>query len=71
MSSFTRTAIPIGLAVAFGIWNGYYVLNPAFKEQQEKAQQRMAMDSQQLDRVPEPKDTAQQNMSTTDTSHNR
>ncbi|KAI0843678.1 hypothetical protein F5Y06DRAFT_291597 [Hypoxylon sp. FL0890] len=42
MSSFGRTFIPIGLAVAFGVWNGYYTFNPAFKEHQEASQQSTA-----------------------------
>ncbi|KAI1657380.1 hypothetical protein F4813DRAFT_75182 [Daldinia decipiens] len=71
MSSFTRAALPVGLAVAFGIWTAYYALDPAFREQQEKAQQRLVKDNQQLDKVPEVKDLAQQKTPKTDTSRNR
>ncbi|KAI1476611.1 hypothetical protein F4774DRAFT_412738 [Daldinia eschscholtzii] len=71
MSSFTRTAIPIGLAVAFGVWNAYYVLDPALKEQQEKAQQRMAKENQKLDEFPEVKDLSQQKTLEKGTSFNR
>ncbi|KAI0130644.1 hypothetical protein F4814DRAFT_403128 [Daldinia grandis] len=71
MSSFTRAALPIGLAITFGIWNAYYVFDPAFKEQQKKTQQRPEKDNQQLDKVPEVKDIAQQKTPKTDTSPNR
>ncbi|KAH9898669.1 hypothetical protein F4778DRAFT_742480 [Xylariomycetidae sp. FL2044] len=40
MSSFARTYLPIGLAVGFGIWNGYYTFAPEFKEQQRKREER-------------------------------
>ncbi|KAI0845794.1 hypothetical protein F5Y00DRAFT_245672 [Daldinia vernicosa] len=71
MSSFTRAALPVGLAVAFGVWNAYYVLDPAFKEQQEKTLQRLAKDNQQLDKVTEVKDSTQQKTPKTDTLYNR
>ncbi|OTA65077.1 hypothetical protein K449DRAFT_392159 [Hypoxylon sp. EC38] len=52
MSSFTRTFIPIGLAIAFGVWNGYYAFNPAFKEHQQKSQS-IAKDLQPTDKATE------------------
>ncbi|KAI0100713.1 hypothetical protein F4776DRAFT_649425 [Hypoxylon sp. NC0597] len=67
MSSFTRTFIPIGLAIAFGVWNGYYAFDPAFKDHQ-KASQSIAKDTQPTDKATEasnqqrsPKDDASSN----------
>ncbi|KAI1139839.1 hypothetical protein F5Y05DRAFT_412020 [Hypoxylon sp. FL0543] len=53
MSSFGRTFIPIGLAIAFGVWNGYYAFNPAFKEQEKTSQQSTAKDIQPRDKATE------------------
>ncbi|KAI1433050.1 hypothetical protein GGR50DRAFT_696436 [Xylaria sp. CBS 124048] len=36
MSPFGRNFVPLGLAVVFGIANGYYAFQPLLKEQQEK-----------------------------------
>ncbi|OTB04528.1 hypothetical protein M426DRAFT_320647 [Hypoxylon sp. CI-4A] len=60
MSSFGRTFIPIGIAVAFGVWNGYYAFNPALKEQQKGPQQSDLTVSQQLNQPAETKDPSQQ-----------
>ncbi|KAI0202542.1 hypothetical protein F4808DRAFT_420490 [Astrocystis sublimbata] len=34
--SFGRTYLPAGIAILFGIVNGYYAFQPLLKEQQEK-----------------------------------
>ncbi|KAI0802322.1 hypothetical protein GGR55DRAFT_454847 [Xylaria sp. FL0064] len=36
MSSFGRIYVPLGLAVVFGIANGYYAFQPLLKEQHEE-----------------------------------
>ncbi|KAJ1325002.1 hypothetical protein MN608_09711 [Microdochium nivale] len=36
MSFFVSRVLPIGFAIGFGIWNGYYAFNPVFKEQMER-----------------------------------
>ncbi|KXJ89639.1 hypothetical protein Micbo1qcDRAFT_164930 [Microdochium bolleyi] len=36
MSFFVSRVLPLGFAIGFGIWNGYYAFNPVFKEQMEK-----------------------------------
>ncbi|KAI1412378.1 hypothetical protein F5Y13DRAFT_163467 [Hypoxylon sp. FL1857] len=67
MSSFGRY-IPLGLAVAFGIWNGYYAFKPAFKELQMGSQQSLAKDLQPIEKQTDannqqkpPKDDASSN----------
>ncbi|KAI1381319.1 hypothetical protein F4677DRAFT_402661 [Hypoxylon crocopeplum] len=67
MSSFGRQFIPIGLAVVFGIVNGYYAFNPALKEQQKEMQQSIAKD----DKTAEVRDASQQGSSKADTSPTR
>ncbi|KAI2611681.1 uncharacterized protein GGS25DRAFT_205475 [Hypoxylon fragiforme] len=42
MSSFGRTILPVGLAVAFGIWNGFYAFSPAFQEERQRREQEQA-----------------------------
>ncbi|KAI1825143.1 hypothetical protein F4861DRAFT_502489 [Xylaria intraflava] len=37
MSGFSRNFWPLGLAVIFGIGNGYYAFQPVLKEQHEKS----------------------------------
>ncbi|KAI1805691.1 hypothetical protein F4811DRAFT_203812 [Daldinia bambusicola] len=71
MSSFARVALPIGLAVGFGVWNAYYVLEPALKEEEEKRQQRIAKQDQQLDKFRKAEGLAQQKTLGTDTPYNR
>ncbi|KAI1076536.1 hypothetical protein F5B20DRAFT_555468 [Whalleya microplaca] len=57
MGSF-RNFIPLTLAVGFGILNGYYAFNPAFKEYNNKdLQPSIAKDEQQQDKL---SDTTQQ-----------
>ncbi|KAI1102021.1 hypothetical protein F4804DRAFT_314275 [Jackrogersella minutella] len=70
MSSFGRTFLPIGLAVVFGIANGYYAFKPSLKEAQEKSQNPIAKDDQQMNKTTEAKDSTQQESSKTDTSAN-
>ncbi|KAI0965991.1 hypothetical protein F4678DRAFT_451002 [Xylaria arbuscula] len=36
MSSFARSYVPLGLAIVFGIANGYYAFQPLLKEQHGK-----------------------------------
>ncbi|KAH7021109.1 uncharacterized protein B0I36DRAFT_367552 [Microdochium trichocladiopsis] len=36
MSFFVSRVLPVGFAIGFGIWNGYYAFNPVLKEQLEK-----------------------------------
>ncbi|KAI0007952.1 hypothetical protein F4779DRAFT_589268 [Xylariaceae sp. FL0662B] len=53
MGSFTRTFIPMGLAIAFGIWNGYYAFGPILREHHEQRTQSIAKDEQQQDKLPD------------------
>ncbi|KAI1453819.1 hypothetical protein F4805DRAFT_442258 [Annulohypoxylon moriforme] len=71
MSSFGRTFIPIGLAVAFGIFNGYYAFGPIFRDHQKASQPPTAKDSQKTDSVAEVKDFTQNKSSSSDTKPNR
>ncbi|KAI1300778.1 hypothetical protein F5Y03DRAFT_363533 [Xylaria venustula] len=36
MSAFGRSYVPLGLAIVFGIANGYYAFQPVLKEQHQK-----------------------------------
>ncbi|KAI0537011.1 hypothetical protein GGR58DRAFT_473153 [Xylaria digitata] len=38
MSLFARNYVPLGLAIVFGIANGYYAFQPLLKEQHEKTE---------------------------------
>ncbi|KAI1404165.1 hypothetical protein F4819DRAFT_448928 [Hypoxylon fuscum] len=71
MSSFFRTAIPITLAVAFGIWNGYYAFDPAFKEHQQGSQKSIAKEDQQLNQAAKFRDNNQQKAPKADTPPSR
>ncbi|KAI1366349.1 hypothetical protein F5Y08DRAFT_301405 [Xylaria arbuscula] len=35
--SFSRTYVPLGLAIVFGIANGYYAFQPYLKAQHDKS----------------------------------
>ncbi|KAI1126559.1 hypothetical protein F5Y10DRAFT_266993 [Nemania abortiva] len=37
MSLFARNYVPIGLAIVFGIVNGFYAFQPLLKEQRQKS----------------------------------
>ncbi|KAI0900297.1 hypothetical protein F4806DRAFT_491184 [Annulohypoxylon nitens] len=71
MSSFGRTFIPIGLAVAFGIFNGYYAFAPTLREHQNASKPTTTKGNQQIDNVAEANDSTQPKSSSTDTGLNR
>ncbi|KAI2624661.1 hypothetical protein GGS26DRAFT_593278 [Hypomontagnella submonticulosa] len=45
--SFVRQLIPMGLAVAFGVWTGVYAFQPAFKGLQDNSQQQQTSKNNQ------------------------
>ncbi|KAI2464289.1 hypothetical protein F4781DRAFT_413424 [Annulohypoxylon bovei var. microspora] len=71
MSSFGRTFIPIGLAVAFGMFNGYYVFAPMFREQQKGSQLPITKSDQETNMMARLDDSTQHQPSDTDISSNR
>ncbi|KAI1213646.1 uncharacterized protein F4807DRAFT_408567 [Annulohypoxylon truncatum] len=71
MSSFGRNFIPISLAVAFGMLNGYYVFGSTFKEHQKAPQLPTTRDNQQTDSVTEVNDSTQHKSSSPDTKPDR
>ncbi|KAI1388502.1 uncharacterized protein F4822DRAFT_402999 [Hypoxylon trugodes] len=70
MSSLGRKVIPISLAVALGIWNGYYAFSPALKEQQKESEP-ITQNGQQPDKTIHSDDFGQQKSSNGNTSLNR
>ncbi|KAI5858163.1 hypothetical protein GGS23DRAFT_341157 [Durotheca rogersii] len=65
MSSLVRGFLPISLAIAFGIWNGYYAFDTSLREQQQQGkratqQPTTTNDSQQPPKALEAGQPAQQ-----------
>ncbi|KAI0884884.1 uncharacterized protein GGS22DRAFT_164563 [Annulohypoxylon maeteangense] len=71
MSSFGRAFIPIGLAVAFGILNGYYAFGPLLQEHQNISQLPTEKRNQQPDSVAKVNDSTQHKSSSSETKPNR